>query len=176
MTRLAMLAFSAVLGAGVALGAGDEPAVSQRSAPARPRSVACTARGADVTVALAYDAVTIGHLSATYVDLVFHTPLSLPGETRELRDRVTTLLPQGTRVGPPTLENKRLRVALASSVQPIPPGDAVKIRFDCPSGSRLEPGALSCQTAEATGPSGEPLHADLARGVRCVVKLDPEAR
>ena len=105
---------------------------------------------------------------------MFRTPLSLPGETQELRDRVTTLLPQGTRVGPPTPESRRLRVALASSVQPIPPGDAVKIRFDCPTGSRIEPGALSCQTAEVTGPSGEPLHDDLTRAFRCIVKLDPE--
>ena len=125
--------------------------------------------GLDVTVSLAYDFVTIGHISATYVSLGFAPPLSLPAETRSLRARVTSLLPQGTGVGRATLEEKRLRVALATPLEAIPPGKVFTVRFDCPAGSRVDRRALSCDTAEVTGASGQPLHENLARDVRCGV-------
>src|SRR5262245_22773775 len=175
MMRAAKLGFAAVLVAGVAFGA-DERAEPKQSAPRPGAPVACAAAGVDVTVALAYDFVTIGHLAATYVTVGFGPPLSLPGERDALRTRLTSLLPEGTRVGPPTLDEKRLRVPLATALQAIPPGNVFKMRFDCPSGARIDPGSLSCETAEVTGPSGEPLHENLARGVRCLVGLDPAAR
>ena len=170
-----MLGFAAVLVAGAALGA-DERAEPPRSAPARSKPVACAADGLDVIVTLAYDFVTIGHISATYVALGFEPPLSLPGEAQKLRGRVTSLLPEGTRVGPPTVDGGRLRVALATALQAIPPGRVLKVRFDCPSGSRIDVGGLSCQTAEVTSASGEPLQESLARDVRCSVELEPAAR
>jgi len=171
--RRAWLGLAALLVAGGAAGAGDEPA--------RPLSQAepavCGAGGIDVTVALVYELNTIGPVAGAYIDLGFKPPLDLPQAAEKLRPRLTSLLPPGAKVGSPKREAKRLRIALTTTEQGIQPAKVFKMRFDCPAGSRIQPSALSCATAEVVGASGEPMEEVLARDVRCVVVgLDPVGR
>jgi len=170
------LGLAAVLVAGANVGAGDDPATSRptftQAAPA-----ACGGGGIEVTVALVYQTNTLGPVAATYIDLGFEPPLDLPQTPDELRPRLTSLLPQGVKVGSPTRQAKRLRVALTTAEQGIQPANAFKVRFDCPAGSRIAPSALSCATAEVISASGQPMEHTFAREVRClVVGLDPVPR
>jgi hypothetical protein len=172
--RASWLGLAVILVAAAIAGAGDEPA---KAPPLETAPVVCGAGGVEASVALAYQLNAVGPVAATYVDLGFDPPLDLPSAAQELRSRLTSLLPQGVNVGSPTRQGKRLRVALTTAEQGIQPANAFKMRFDCPAGSRIAPGAFSCSTAEVTAASGQPLDDALAREVRCVVfRLDPVRR
>lgn len=163
MRFLKITGFAALLVAGVTL-AADEP-----------KGVACADGAIEATVALAYDRVTIGDISATYLNVGFEAPLALPREAQKLRARLTTLQP-ATKLGASSVEGKRLRVALLTAERGFGPGQSVKIRFDCPTGSRVATSGLSCLTDEVANAAGEPLAESLARDVRCLVELTPGAR
>jgi hypothetical protein len=160
---LKITGFAAMLVAGVTF-AADEP-----------KGVACTDGAIEATVVLAYDRVTIGDVSATYVNVNFEAPLVLPREPQKLRARLTSLEP-ATKLGPTTVDGKRLRVALLTTERGFGPGQALRIRFDCPGGSRVATSGFACVTGEVANAAGEPLAESLARDVRCVVELDPGAR
>jgi len=171
--RRAWFGLSVLLVAAAAARAGDEPAkptpTFSQAAPA-----VCGGRGIEATVALVYQLNTLGPVAGAYIDLGFKPPLDLPKAANELRPRLTSLLPQGAKVGSPKWEGKRLRIALTTTEQGIQPATAFKMRFDCPAGSRIQPSALTCATAEVVGASGEPMEETLAREVRClIVALDP---
>jgi len=168
--RAAWFGIAALLVTGAAAGAGDE-----RAAPmSQAEPAVCGRGGIDVTVALAYELNTLGPVAGAYIDVGFKPPLDLPQTVEKLRPRLTSLPPPGSKVGSPKREAKRLRIALTTTEQGIQPGKVFKMRFDCPAGSRIQPSALSCATAEVVGASGEPMEEMLAREVRClVVALDP---
>ena len=163
------LAFTAAtLAVGVA--AAGEPAKAKRP-------IACGPGGLDVTVALAYDPNAGGPIAGTLVDLGFEPPLALPRSPRELRRRVTSLLPPATGIRPVSADGGRLRVALTTTEQGIQPAKAFRMRFDCSAGTRIEREKLSCSTSEVVGASGQPLDDAIAREVRCqVAALDPVNR
>jgi hypothetical protein len=159
--------FAAILVAGVSFAAAGEPA--------QPKGVACVGGAMEATVVLAYDRVTIGDISATYLNVGFDGPLALPQQPQKLRARLTGIQP-ATTLGPPSVETKRLRVALLTSERGFGPGPALKVRFDCPAGSRVASSGFTCVTSEVANAAGEPLAENLARDVRCLVELDPRAR
>jgi hypothetical protein len=119
--------------------------------------------------------VTIGEISATYLNVGFEAPLALPREPQKLRARLRSLQP-ATKLGPTSVEGKRLRVALLTAERGFGPGQALKIRFDCLTGSRVASGGRACATGEVANAVGEPLAESLARDVRCLVEFDPRAR
>jgi hypothetical protein len=176
MTRLLRLhlGLTAALLAGVAIGAGDDAARSkQASAPPEEQQVACGASGVDVTIALAYNHNSLGKVAGTYMDLEFSTPLELPEEstTDELHKRMTNLMPPEYRIAPSKLpESRKLRFALTTTEPGIPPQDALKVRFDCPAGSRIRSSDLTCRTDQVVDASGLPMADTLGRQVRCVVR------
>ena len=171
MRFLKITAFTAALVAGVTPGAADERAEPKGAG----EQVTCAGGGIDVTVALAYDRVTVGELSATYLSVGFEAPVALPHEMPKVRARLTSLEP-ATKLARPSVVGKRLRVALISTERGFGPGDALKIRFDCPSGSRVAASDFSCATSEVANAAGEPLAEGLAREVRCLVEPRPAAR
>jgi hypothetical protein len=157
--------------------AGQAAGSAPRSSAHEAAVVVCGRGGVDVTVALGYDAVSIGPIAATYFDLAFEPPLQLPQTAERLRPRLTSLLPQGAKVGPPTLKGNRLRIPMTTAEQGVQPANAFTMRFDCPAGSRVPPSSLSCTTTEVVGASGQPLDDALAHEVRCVVvEVDPVRR
>jgi hypothetical protein len=162
-----------VLVAGVAVGAADEAARSERgTAPPVEGAVACGARGVDVTVALAYDHNSLGTVAGAYLDLVFRDPLTLPDPptAETLRPRLTSLMPPEHRLALPTHQPRgTLRVAVTTSEPGIPPMNAFAMRFDCPEGTRAHLAGLTCRTEQVVDGAGLPMPEAMARQVGCVV-------
>jgi hypothetical protein len=169
-----LLGLVAAVVANVALGAGDEPARSKDAPPAPQAEPTTCGRsgGVDVTVALAYNRDNVGSVPAAQLDVGFREPLKLPKPVtpEQLRSRLTSLLSSEYRVAPTKPERAgTVRVALTTSETGIPPGNAFKLRFDCPNGSPVRPSDLTCTTGEVVDAAGLPMPDTLARQVRCLV-------
>jgi len=168
--RLASIGLSVVLVASSAGAAGDAATESKPKAAKTADAVPpCGSAGVDVTIALAYNRREIGPVAGTYVEVGFGPPLALPADAKELRSRLTSLMPPPHSTGSPELRSGQVRVPLTTTEQSIDPGKVVRIRFDCPPGTRVAPESLSCATTEVVSGSGQMLEAALAHGVRCTV-------
>jgi hypothetical protein len=173
------LASVGLLVALVASGAGAAGDAATKRKPKAARTAdavpTCGSAGVDVTIALAYHRRVIGPVAGTYVEVGFGPPLTLPADPKELRSRLTSLMPPPHSTGSPELRSGQVRVALTTTEQSIDPGKVLRIRFDCPEGTRVAPESLSCTTTEVVSGSGQMLEAELAHGVRCTVAgLDSE--
>ena len=178
MTKL-YLGLVVVLVAGVVLGAGNEAAGSKPDAAAsKEGKVDCGASGVNVTIALAYNRDSLGHVAGTYVDLAFAGALELPKKptTDELRGRLTTLLGPEYHVTPvgESGSERVIRLSLTTPELEFPTQDAFMLRFDCPAGSVVRSSDITCKTDKVADGSGLPMPETLARQVRCaVVRIEP---
>jgi len=178
MTR-ACFGLVAVLVAGVVFGAGEEAVGSKPDAAAgKQEQVDCGASGVDVTIALAYNRDSLGHVAGTYVDLAFASPLELPKErtAERLHERVTSLLGPEFHITPVPKSggDRSIRFSLTTPEPELPPQDVFKLRFDCPTGSRIRPSDVTCTTDKVADGSGLPMPESLARQVRCTVsRVEP---
>jgi hypothetical protein len=140
--------------------------------------VVCGPSGLDVTVALQYPPV-VGGISGVHMSVGYLPPLAIPGSGNVLsvRQRVTSLLGSGFTVRPNDQDTNadtvddRLEVDVTSTINLIPSDDTLRVRYDCPPSTPIEPSSLTCVTSNATDPSGLPFPPELVEQVTCALTL-----
>ena len=134
----------------------------------------CGSDGVQVTVELVYDPGSVPDVAGVRVDLGYpQDVLDLPGTGAEVAGRVTDLANRGiftvndhdTSRDPDSIDDT-LTVGYVSSSQ-LPPGDLVRVRFDCPAGTPLVPRDFDCVIGDASDSQGN----TIGQGISCTVSV-----
>jgi hypothetical protein len=137
----------------------------------------------DVTVGLDYSEPTLGGISAILLGLSYPTPLAIPGpaapgSAATVRARVTNLAGAGSSLAPidrdtntDTVDDRLDVTARASTSGSLNPAPVFRVRYDCPQGTEVSPGNLTCAPSQATGLDGLPFPAELAATITCTITL-----
>jgi hypothetical protein len=146
-------------------------------------SAICSANGLDVTIGIDYPEPILGGVSAILLTLSYPAPLAipgpaLPGSPATVRQRVTNLAGPGSSLAPTDKDTNadavddRLDVsARASTSGSINPAPVFRARYDCPVGTEISPGSLSCTQSQATALDGSPHPPELAAMIHCTITL-----
>jgi cysteine-rich repeat protein len=140
-------------------------------------SVTCGADGAQVTIILDYDVNQLSTLQGVGVNLGYpEDRASLPGSGAQAAARITDLVNLGL-LAPNDKDTNgngiedTLAVLYASTPSTLPPGNFVRVQFDCPAGDVLEPFDFPCVVSDASDAGGNQV-SDL---VHCTVRLASSA-
>ena len=136
-----------------------------------------------MTLSIDYNVQTLGSLSAIHLGLNYPVPLVIPGTGSEttVRQRVTNQAGSGTSISGwndhDTNANAVDDVIEVNAIRPsapLGPGPIVRVRFDCPIGTVVSPGSLSCFHSGAIDAAGNPVPAAVeAQEVSCSLALAP---
>jgi cysteine-rich repeat protein len=147
------------------------------SAECKVESVSCGSNGAQVTVALEYEPAAIPGVAGVTIDLGYPQDLvSIPGTERDLGDRVTDLANAGfldvrdhDTPGDPDSNDDTLTIGYVATAG-LPPGNLVRVRYDCASGTALLPSNFHCAVVEASDSHGNTLD---TKDLSCSVTITP---
>lgn len=127
----------------------------------------------------------VGSASGTGLDFGYPGYLSIPGAGRQpsVRSRVTSLLSDEFTVSPNDRDTNSdgtddlLRIDAISALGLLsdPPVPIVRVQFDCPQGTAVQPSDITCSVAELVDSSGLPFDAELRALASCEVTLEGDA-
>jgi hypothetical protein len=133
-----------------------------------------------VTVSIQYPEQLLGGVSAILLTLNYPPPLAIPGTGNVLsvRQRMTNLAGGGSQLTPndgdsngDTVDDRLNATSRASATGSIQPGNVFRARFDCPQGTPVTPGSLTCTHSQAAGLDGLPFDPSLASQITCALAL-----
>jgi len=133
-------------------------------------------------VGLDYNEQVLGGISAIHVRLNYPPPLVIPGTgtATTVRQRVTNLMGAGSTVSGINDRDTNangvddaLELDARKTTGAVSPGAVFRVLYDCPDGTSVAPGSLSCVLSQATDLSGFPFSPEQAALIGCTITLDP---
>jgi hypothetical protein len=131
----------------------------------------------DVTATLVYEPRIVGGVYGMFLEVDYPTGVSLPGTgtASTVRARFTNLIgttsyrfiPSDTDSNGNTVDDRARTLVTASSTEPVPSAAIERIRFDCPSGTVVQPAQFSCRPADTVDSAGQLFPPPVAALITC---------
>ncbi len=130
----------------------------------------------DVTATLVYEPRIIGGVFGMFLEVDYPGSVSIPGSgtASTVRARFTNLIGSNYRfVGSDIdsnangVDDRGRTLVTANTTEPIPSAPIQRIRFDCPSGTVVQPAQFTCRPADTSDSSGQLFPPSVAALITC---------
>ena len=144
-----------------------------------PQPLTCGASNSlDVTATLVYEPRIVGGVYGMFLEVDYPTGVSLPGTgtASTVRARFTNLLvpaanyrffASDTDSNGNTVDDRARTLVTANSTEPVPSAAIERIRFDCPSGTVVQPAQFTCRPADTVDSAGLLFPPEVAALITC---------
>ena len=135
-----------------------------------------------MTATLVYEPRIIGGVFGMFLEVDYPAAVSIPGSgtASTVRARFTNLIGAANyRLVPSDLDtntdgrdDRGRSLVTANTSEPIPSAPILRIRFDCPAGTTVQPSQFACRPTELADTAGQPFPPSVAAQVSCALALE----
>jgi hypothetical protein len=135
----------------------------------------------DVTATLVYEPRIVGGVFGMFLEVDYSAPVTIPGSgtAASARARFTNLIGANYRLVPQDLDSNsdgtddRGRALVTANTSVEIPGAAIeRVRFDCPSGTVVQPAQFACRPTDLSDSAGMLFPAEVAALVSCSLNFE----